>query len=182
VALFDVAGGEMSREQTSMYGPKNFLQIADGYIFVVDPAQFGPGRMDNTFKTVLDLLQGVGRLPHVSAAVVISKADLRRFDDPVTRWLRAGLDDLDPDLTLQESADVFAYLDSCGAQAWTRPYALCGKATLHVASATGGPGPPAGTGEKFPRGVVPRRVLGPLVALLAMTGVLTGERAQRVGV
>ncbi len=160
VAMFDVAGGELSREKTSVQGTKKFLEIADGLVFVADS----------------------GRLPEVSAAVVLNKADLRRFDDPVTRWLRTDIAGLDPELILRESADVFAYLELSGAKAWTQPCADCGKGTLHVVSATGGPGQQTDQGEFYPRGVTPRRVLGPLVALLAMTGVLADERARQVGV
>jgi hypothetical protein len=108
---------------------------------------------------------------------VVTKADLLRFEDPVALWLRSGLGGTDPDLTLRESADVFAYLSNRGAGAWTRPYTDCGKATLHVASATGGPA----YGSVYPRPVTPCRVLAPLIALLAMTGVLPGEPFQRVG-
>lgn len=104
-----------------------------------------------------------------------------RFDDPITLWLRSDVNVLDPDLMLRESADVFAYLDSLDAQASTRPHSLCRKATLHAVSATGGPGPNARAGAGL-KGASPRRVLAPLAALLAMTGVLTDDRAQQVGV
>jgi hypothetical protein len=182
VAFFDVAGGELGRNQAAQHGPKSFLEIADGLVFVVDPVQLGSGRIaEDTFNTVLELLREAKRLSDVCAAIVVNKADLLRFDDPVSRWLRAGPTGADPDLTLLESADVFAYLDSRGARAWTRPYTTCRKATLHVASATGGPGPAAEAGTSYPRAVTPCRVLTPLVALLAMTGILQSEPAQRVG-
>jgi hypothetical protein len=181
VALFDVAGGELTRELTSQQGAKRFLQIADGFIFVVDSARLGESRTgDDTFNTLIGLLRAVNRLPSVSAAVVLNKADLRRFDDPVTRWLRTDLAGLDPDLIREESADVFAYLESFGSPAWAEPFRACHKGTLHVASATGCSAE-AGPGGAYAKGVQPRRVLGPLVALLAMTGVLTGPQAQRVG-
>jgi hypothetical protein len=174
VALYDVAGGELSRRDDSAA----FLEIADGLIFVVDPDQLmSPSIGDEAFGAVLDLLGSTGRTPQVSAAVVVTKADLLRFEDPVALWLRSGLGGTDPDLTLRESADVFAYLSNRGAGAWTRPYTDCGKATLHVASATGGPA----YGSVYPRPVTPCRVLAPLIALLAMTGVLPGEPFQRVG-
>lgn len=175
MALFDVAGDEL----TSVDNAKRFLELVDGLIFVVDPAQLrsgGPG--DETFNTVLGLLQASGRPPHVSSALVLNKADLARFDDPITRWLRLDLTEIDAELILNESADVYAYLHSKGAQAWTRPYDECAKATLHVASATGG----AEQDGVYPRGVTPRRVLGPLIPVLAMTGVLAGPQAQKVGI
>jgi hypothetical protein len=86
---------------------------------------------------------------------------------------------LDAGEFLRESADVYAFLYEKGAAAWTRPYHDCAKATLHVASPTGGAGQRGGV---YPRGVTPRRVLRPLVAMLAMTGVLTGSEAEKVGV
>jgi hypothetical protein len=180
VAFFDVAGGELSREQSSRDGTKSFLEIADALVFVADSAQLGRSARlgEDTFNTVLDLLRGMRRLSAVSAVVVVNKADLMRFDDPVTRWLRSGMTGMNPELTLRESEDVFAYLDMRKAQAWTRPYEDCAKATLHVASATGGPGQ---DGASYLRAVTPRRVLTPLVALLAMTGVLPGDAARQVG-
>jgi hypothetical protein len=176
VALFDVAGDEL----TAVDDAKRFLDVADGLIFVVDPDQLhGDGLGDITFSTVLSLLQASGRLPHVSAAVVLNKADLIRFDDPVAFWLRRQLTTLNAQEMLNESADVYAYLHRRGAQAWARPYQECKKATLHVVSATGGPR--SEESSSYPRGVAPRRVLNPLVALLAMTGVLTSRDARKVG-
>ena len=179
VVLFDVAGGDLN----SVHDAKRFLEVADGLVFVVDPAQFDvAGLGDETFNTVMGLLESSGRLPRsVSAAIVLNKADLVRFDDPVTRWLRHNGTDIDAAEILNESADVFAFLHNRGAQAWTLPYSKCEKATLHVASATGGAGPSEGPGGVYPRGVTPKRVLVPFVALLAMTGVLTSQQAQRVG-
>jgi hypothetical protein len=179
VALFDVAGEDLR----AIDDAKQFLDVADGLIFVVDPSKFDGDRLgDQTFNTVLNLIQASGRLAKVSAAIVINKADLVRFDDPIAHWLRLEDDQLDPEQILSESADVYAYLVQRGAQAWTRPFRDCHKATLHVASATGGPRSPSKTTSTYPRGVAPRRVLGPLVALLAMTGVLTSPEAQEVGV
>jgi len=176
VALFDVAGGEL----TKVGDTKLFLDVADGLFFIVDPAELQPdGPGDRTFNTVLDLLKGTPRLPNqVSAAVVLNKADLVRFEDPVARLLRSDVRQVDAAEFLSESADVYAFLSSKGAAAWARPYEECVRATLHVASPTGG----AAEGDVFPRHVTPQRVLRPLVAMLAMTGVLTGAEAERVGI
>jgi hypothetical protein len=120
----------------------------------------------------------------VSAAIILNKADIVRFQEPVDRWLRyegsaSTNGKLDWVEFLRESADVYAYLDANAALAMAAPYAVCDKATLHVASPTG----VADTGDAvYPRGVKPRRVLRPLVAMLAMTGVLTGPEAEKVGV
>jgi hypothetical protein len=189
VALFDVAGDDLTRVADATA----FLDAADGLIFVVDPARLdeADGR-DRAFGVVLDLLRASGRLPEVCAAVVVNKADLLRFEDPVAMWLRRDTATLDSDESLRESADVYAYLHRRGAHAWTRPYRECTRATLHVASATGssatgkndsdeaGDGGEAGDAH-FARGVQPRRVLRPLVSLLAMTGALDSDEAAQIG-
>ncbi|TDD93937.1 GTPase domain-containing protein [Actinomadura rubrisoli] len=184
VALFDVAGDDLTRVADATA----FLDVVDGLIFVVDPLRLdGPARRDSTFGAVLDLLRASGRLPEVSAAVVVNKADLLRFEDPVALWLRRDTATLDPEESLRESADVYAYLHSRGAHAWTRPYGECTRATLHVASATGS----SATQEtdagdagdaRFAQGVHPRRVLRPLVSLLAMNGALASSEAARIGI
>lgn len=181
VALFDVAGGEL----TKVEGTKRFLDIADGLIFVVDPAQLdADGLGDDTFNTVLDLVKSIeDRLPdRVSAAIVLNKADMLRFEDPVASWLRADSKTLDAQEIIRESADVYAFLYEKGGAVWTRPYRECSRATLHIASPTGGADQRDGDGSVFPRGVTPRRVLRPLVAMLAMTGVLAGAEAEMVGI
>ncbi|MFI0370813.1 hypothetical protein ACH35V_23330 [Actinomadura sp. 1N219] len=171
MALFDVAGSELG----NVGDAKRFLDIADGLIFVADPTRFGPGSLgDPAFNTVLSLLRSSERLPRVSAAVVLNKADLFKFDDPVARWLCRDSAVLDPAETLEESADVFAYMYQRDAEAWTRPYQECDRATLHVVSATGT--------DAVERGVRPLRVLRPLVALMAMTGLLTSAEAQDIGI
>ena len=171
LALFDVAGSELS----DVGDAKRFLDIADGLVFVADPARFAEdGLGDAAFNTVLNLLHSSDRLAKVSAAIVLNKADLLKFDDPVAYWLRRDEERLDPADSLAESADVYAYLHQRGAQAWTRPYQECGRATLHVASATG-----TNTVE---RGVRPMRVLKPLVSLMAMTGLLPTPEAETIGI
>jgi serine/threonine protein kinase len=176
VALFDVAGGDLARVQET----KQFLEIADGLIFVVDPDRLNAdGLGDVTFNNVLDLVRSAGESPdRPSAAIVLSKADLVRFEDPVALWLRSDNKVLDSAEFERESADVYAYLSERGATAWARPYSECARATLHVASSTGG----SSDQGSYPRGVTPRRVLRPLVAMLAMTGVLTSTEAQRIGI
>lgn len=175
VALFDVAGGDLE----NAYESKHFLEIVDGLVFVVDPVRLrdnGPG--DPAFNTVLNLLRTSGRLAQVSAAIVLNKADLLRFDPPLTQWLRSDDQQVNAEQCLYESADVYAYLQRRGARAWTRPYRECTRATLHVVSATGG----ADDGVKFPRGVTPHRVIVPLVALLAMTDVITSPQTRGMGI
>lgn len=176
IALFDVAGGDLLEIEAA----RRFLDVADGLIFVVNAAELGrDGLGDRTFGTVLDLLQASGRLSRISAAIVLNKADLLRFDDPVAVWLRHEDRALDSEASLRESADVYAYLHARGAQAWTRPYRECRRATLHVASAAGSN---AVADQTFVRGVRPRRVLNPLLSLMAMTGVLASPEAEKIGI
>jgi hypothetical protein len=182
VALFDVAGGDLARLDET----KQFLWIANGLFFVIDPGHMSAQwAEDETFSNVLDVLRKRTRRPQASAAIVLNKADMVRFDEPVDRWLRSESSvskdgGLDPVEFLRESADVYAYLEAHHALAMAEPYEVCDKTTLHVASPTGGTD--TGEGGVYPRGVTPRRVLRPLVAMLAMTGVLTGPEPVKVGV
>ncbi|MFC4591235.1 hypothetical protein [Sphaerisporangium corydalis] len=176
IALFDVAGGDLLEIEAA----RKFLDVVDGLIFVVNAAELGQDELgDRTFNTVLELLEGSGRLAEVSAAVVLCKADLLRFDDPVTLWMRQEDRVLDAQASLNESADVYAYLRARDADAWTRPYREGRKATLHVASATGSD---IVVDKTFVRGVRPCRVLNPLISLMAMTGVLTSPEARKIGI
>lgn len=171
LALFDVAGSELNKVGDA----KRFLDIADGLIFVADPTRFAENRIgDEAFATVLNLLHASDRLAKVSAAVVLSKADLLKFDEPISYWLRRDTEALDEAEVLKESADVYAYLHQRNAGAWTRPYHECSRATLHVASAIGT--------NAVERGVRPMRVLRPLVALMAMTGLLSTPDAKNIGI
>lgn len=183
VALFDVAGAELGSD-VSPDDTKAFLDIADGLIFVIDPVQDIENARtgEDTFNTVLYGLSQSGRLPHTNAAIVLNKADLVRFDDPITKWFRTELTEVDPDQIAEESADIYAYMDVRGGSQLTRPYRECGKGTLHAVSPTGGPDLKSGDLDTYPRGVRPRRVLAPLLALLAMTGVIPGPLAARIGV
>jgi hypothetical protein len=179
VALFDVSGGDLARRDST----KEFLWIADGLFFVIDPDHITATRIgDETFSNVLDIM-GESPVPdRASAAIVLNKADKVRFEEPVARWLRAGNGTLDPTEFLRESADVYAYLEQRQAMALLRPFQACPKGTLHVASPTGGAQEGDEKASKYPRGVTPLRVLRPLVAMLAMTGVLTGSHAEQIGV
>ena len=179
VALFDVSGGVLA--QTDM--TREFLWIADGLFFIVDPEHIKASKAgDIAFSNVLNIVRGRAKQEPVSAAIVLNKADKARFEEPVARWLRSGNGTMDPTEFLRESADVYSYLEKHGAAALTEPYQVCNRATLHVASPTGGAQEGEDKGSKYPRGVTPLRVLRPLVAMLAMTGVLTGPQAEMIGV
>lgn len=179
VALFDVSGGVLAQTEKT----REFLWIADGLFFVIDPDHIESSKVgDDTFSNVLNIVRERVKPEPVSAAIVLSKADKARFEEPVARWLRSGNGTLDPTEFLRESADVYAYLERRNAGMLTEPYRVCQKATLHVASSTGGAKEGDEKGSKYPRGVTPLRVLRPLVAMLAMTGVLTGPQAEMIGV
>jgi hypothetical protein len=179
VALFDVSGGDLVRRDST----KEFLWIADGLFFVVDPDHIEDSKVgDDAFSNVLDVIGARPKPEPASAAIVLNKADKVRFEEPIARWLRAGDGTLDPTEFLRESADVYAYLEQHRAAVLTKPYQACRKATLHVASPTGSAQEGVDKTSRYPRGVTPLRVLRPLVAMLAMTGVLTGPQAERVGV
>ncbi|MGD0066594.1 MAG: hypothetical protein ABSB76_24505 [Streptosporangiaceae bacterium] len=181
VAFFDIAGGDLAGRQKKK--ATDFLFMADGLFFVVDPERLGSRWVDdNTFSNVLNILRQRPRPDPVSAAIVLTKADTLRFEEPIDRWLRfePELEPLNATQFLRESADVYGYLESRDALALAAPYDKCAKATLHVASATGSSGAEANT--VYSRGVRPRRVMRPLAAMLAMTGVLTGSEAEKVGI
>jgi len=179
VALFDVSGGDLARRDST----KEFLWIADGLFFVIDPDHIAASKVgDDTFSNVLDVMSQRPMAGSAAAAIVLNKADKVRFEEPISRWLRAGNGTLDPTEFLRESADVYSYLEEYQAMELTRPYQECRKATFHVASPTGGAQEGSDKASKYPRGVTPLRVLRPLVAMLAMTGVLTGSQADQIGV
>ena len=178
VVLFDVSGGDLATRAST----KDFLWIADGLFFVIDPDHITASKVgDDTFSNVLDIMSQRPKGGPAGAAIILNKADKARFDEPAARWLRAGNGTLDPVQFLRESADVYAYLEAHRATELAKPYLACRKATLHVASPTGGAQEGTDKASKYPRGVTPLRVLRPLVAMLAMTGVLTGSQAEQIG-
>lgn len=185
VAFFDVAGDDLTAGRTA-----RFLAGAGALIFVVDPdAVGGPagsdGRAaashlgDETFGAVLSRLRHADRrFLDIPAAIVVTKSDRLRFEPPVDRWMSlTGNARIDARVVTAESRAAYAFLYQRGALAWLQPFHDCLKCTLHFVSATGAE-PHDGV---YPRGVRPRRVLEPLIALLAMTGILTGPDSVEVG-
>jgi hypothetical protein len=130
---------------------------------------------DPSFDVALKLLRlaraETAEFLHIPAAIIVAKADLLRRSDPlVDRWLRADADeDLDLSTVEEESGDVFAYLYAHGADRWLEPAQRCIWSTLHFASAAG----TAPRADHFPEASFrPRRVIKPLLALLAARGVI----------
>jgi hypothetical protein len=193
VAFFDLGGEDLVRTDAAL----RFLLGVDALVFVVDPAlalplpQLDHARErwgvevnrdgDLAFGTVLDRLPKNGPYLDVPAAMVLGKADLLRFQPPVDRWLsRPPATSLDPALTREESRDVYGLLRRHAGQAWLRPFDAIRRCTLHIASATGG----QEDHGRYPAGAGPRRVLEPLVSLLAMHGLIQvpgGADALAVG-
>jgi Double-GTPase 2 len=203
VAFFDVSGEDLAQITRSM----RFVLAMDALIFVVDPeiatgagpVEDVPGAGDRAFEAVLRRFAEQRDAFAMPVAVAITKCDRVRFEHPVSRWLRreelaayrtwgaraGGLDELVKQIT-DESRDAYAYLYKYeDALPWLRPVEEFRRATLHFVSATGGSSVlvPRADGDPvkvFPRGARPRRVLDPLVAIFAMTGVL-GDGVRRIG-
>uniref|UniRef100_A0AAU2VRF4 Serine/threonine protein kinase n=1 Tax=Streptomyces sp. NBC_00008 TaxID=2903610 RepID=A0AAU2VRF4_9ACTN len=193
VAFFDLGGEDLVRTDSAL----RFLLGVDAMVFVVDPAlalplpQLDHARQhlglevnrdgDLAFATVLDRLPKNGPYLDVAAAMVLGKADLLRFQPPVDRWLgEPAPTALDPGLSREESGDVYALLRRFAGQAWLRPFDTIRRCTLHVSSATGG----QEAEGRYPAGSGPRRVLEPLLSLLAMHGLIEvpgGAEAFAVG-
>jgi Double-GTPase 2 len=177
--FFDLAGERLTEPNDDEV---RFYASANALVFVVDPDAL-PKRLsphsdsDASFDVALRRLDSRPRpsvsetfLP-VAAAVVVAKADLIRFDDRlVSDWLAVGSAEEEVDLSTveSESEDVYAYLTQRGAARWLRPAQECSYSTLHFASATNGP---AADGV-FPGAFRQCRVLKPLLAVFAMTGIL----------
>lgn len=184
VAFFDIAGEELARSDAAT----RFLAGVGALLFLVDPRtalQSSPdaglrsrlvgtdvGLGDRAFGAVLDRLPRAGRLIDPPAVLLLSKADLVRYEPPVDRWLSEPVRaPLDPVAVAAESRDVFAFLHRHGALPWLKPYRESGRCTLHVVSASGGDT----HADRFPRGARSRRVLQPLISLFAMAGLLGPE-------
>jgi hypothetical protein len=198
VAFFDVSGEDLANTTRSM----QFVLALDALLFVVDPDRAlrrrdsavgrGGGRPvvgDRTFDAVLRRVSGQPDFD-IPAAIAITKCDRYRFTPPVSTWMRreslaAFSPNGAPTHIIAESKDAYAFLYQHGAHPYLRPVAEFRRTTLHFVSATGSDSRSEQRDgeaiEIFRRPVRPRRVLDPLVAILAMTGVL-GEAARAVGI
>lgn len=195
LVFFDVAGEDFRNPRDNGRSTR-FLVNAGALLFVEDtahvirsaaeerdlaedPSLRAPvGGAGNEF-----VQEAVSRLPdggrNLPAAVALTKSDRLRYLPPVDRWLRHDPDArLSAEQVLAESRDVYALLHSANADAVLRLYHEFTRCTLHFVSATGGA---VGADGRFDAGVRPQRVLLPLLALLAMTGVLRGADAEQVG-
>jgi hypothetical protein len=171
VVFLDVAGVS--------YGLANkmaHLGAADGFIFVADSTRLWDEFTDNSISGgVLNLLQASDVLSRANVSVALTMGDMLSPKHPLARWLEMPSVGLEGQMISLERAEILAYLESVGASGWWNKLRReCGKLTLHVVSAHGSIGAPL-------KASGPRRVLEPFVAMLAMTGVLNGEDAQRIG-
>ncbi|GIG59799.1 hypothetical protein Lfu02_41710 [Longispora fulva] len=186
VTFFDLAGEKLTEGSKS----SRLLLGANALMFCVSPGpalgvtdeedeEGGRESSDRALNNILDRLNTGQLVLDIPAAIVVTKSDRLRYQPPVDRWIRRpGLNGwIDPAAILEESRDAYAFLHSRGARAWLRPYGECRQCTLHFASATGS----ENRQERFPGGVTPRRVLEPLIALLAMRGVFGEALAEEVG-
>lgn len=192
VVFFDVAGedfrhvGERGRNTRFLLNAGALMFIEDATHVVpesaeqqdieMEPTLGGGNEWINEALARLDQVNGQGK--SLPAAVVLTKCDRLRYLPPVDRWLREDCDGrLSARSFLEESRDVYAVLHRSQATAMTSLYARFDRCTLHFVSATG----VAARDGTYPGGTQPARVLQPLIALLAMAGVLTGSDADRVG-
>ncbi|QFZ19634.1 hypothetical protein [Saccharothrix syringae] len=180
LVLFDVAGEDLQAVGDGDLA--RFLVGTDALIFVHGLEPVPDGRGDQALEMSLARLQAVPDLARLPAAIVATKADRLRYHAPVDGWLRfehSGPDAPDPRVVHLESRDVYAFLHHRGEHGALAPFSVFDRCTLHFASASGGEAAP--DRPVFPRGFAPSRVLQPLVAVLAMTGVLDGPGVAEVG-
>lgn len=183
VVFFDV-GGETFKGD---YKFTKFIQAFTALIFVVDPRLVTSRDVlgDPSFRIVSDKIEADSgnREEYLDkpAAIVLAKADTLRFEPAIARWLAHQNETgaVDPRQIRAESRDIFAFLYQYNAEWCLHPFDLFKKCTLHAVSATGSNAPVIT--REYIRDLRPRRVLEPLIAILAMTGVISGQDAEQVG-
>lgn len=193
VTFFDVAGEDL-QSTDALNRATRFLVGTTGVIFVYpaeDPLETRRGEPvseNRSFDLAVERLQGLpGGANGMPAAFAVTKSDRLRYVPPADQWLRRGDGQaLNAASTRAESRDAYAYLHRIGAGASLRPFEAFSRCTLHFVSASGGDAVRLnadndGTQRRFPRGIRPTRVLEPLIAILAMTGLITGPEAGKVG-
>jgi len=200
--FFDVAGEELQQpDDRGRVG--RFLVAVNALLFVHAPedaltqreveertGRSSVGYEDEAFRASLSRVTAGN--PHhtaIPAVVAVTKSDRLRFRPPADFWLRRGSESTVNAARIRaESRDVYAFLHATGAQAALDPFEVFDRCALHFVSASGGDvavgsrrGVMNGATGSFPRGVRPRRVLEPLVSILAMAGVLPGSESEKVG-
>lgn len=188
VTFFDVAGEDLESTDARNRATR-FLVGATAVIFVhasedpLDTGQPAAASENQSFNLAAERLRD-GQLP---AVIAVTKSDRLRYVPPADRWLHRGDERVvDAARIRAESRDVYAYLNHVGAGASLRPFEAFTRCTLHFVSASGGDAVPVNPNDQrskkhFPHGFRPTRVLEPLVSILAMTGMITGPEAGKVG-
>lgn len=180
LAFFDVAGEDLQAVGDGELA--RFLIGTNAVIFVHGLEPTPERRGNQALEMSLARLRAVPDLERLPAAIVATKSDRLRYLPPVDRWLRHERDPLAPvdaELLHRESRDVYAFLHHRQEHAALAPFSVFDRCTLHFASASGSEASPEK--EVFPRGFEPSRVLEPLVAILAMAGMIEGAQARLVG-
>ncbi|WP_214406130.1 hypothetical protein [Pseudonocardia lacus] len=183
ITFFDVAGEDLVRHDVHGKAAR-FLLAVNAVIFVHAPedrpTRGGFGENEAFDLAVERIVAARGGAP-VAAAIALTKSDRLRYVPPADRWLRKEQSHLSATDMRAESRDVFAYLHHSGTTAALNPFPEFPRCTLHFVSASGRDASSAGASSRFAGGIRPARVLQPLIAILAMTGVLTGPEAEKVG-
>jgi hypothetical protein len=189
ITFFDVAGEDL--ESTHALNPATrFLAAANAVIFVhgLDdpPEPDAPARQDNSwsFELAVERLKGVpGSADRIPATIAVTKSDRLRYVPPIDRWMRHHDEHgLNAARIRAESRDAYAYLHHVKAYGSLRPFTAFRRCTLHFVSASGGDAVRTeGSSARFVRGIHPVNVLQPLVSILAMSGMILGPEAERVG-
>jgi hypothetical protein len=188
ITFFDVAGEDL--ESVRALNPATrFLAAANAVIFVHGledpPDPGGPEPKDTgwSFELAIGRLEGVPGADRIPAAIAVTKSDRLRYVPPIDQWLRRRDEQgLNAARLRAESRDVYAFLHYSKAHGSLRPFSAFRRCTLHFVSASGGDAVRTeGTSARFVRGIHPVNVLQPLVSLLAMSGMISGPEAERVG-
>lgn len=185
VTFFDVAGEDLQNVDDQGRNGR-FLIGAGALIFVhalEDEATAGSSEY-RVFSLALSRAEVSPDFTQLPATIVVTKADRLRYVPPADRWLRSSSQEgvLDAELMRAESRDVFAYLHHQQARTPLALFSTFNRCTLHFVSASGGDASGDDPkNEKFERGIRPMRVLQPLIAILAMAGIITGPEAEKVG-
>lgn len=184
VVFLDVAGEDFQRFDRPDGGVR-FLLRADALLFL-DAVEYESRRRggwgDPAVAAALDRVRLRPDVADVHAAVVVAKADRLRYAHPVDRWYGAGVStSLDAAAFAAETEDAYAFLHSRGALTSLAPFEVFRRCTMHFVSATGHDAVHDHADQRSDREVRPDGVLRPLVAILAMSGLLVGEEARRVG-
>lgn len=180
LAFFDVAGEDLQAVGDGDLA--RFLIGTNAVIFVHGLEPVPERRGNQALEMSLARLRVVPHLERLPATIVVTKSDRLRYLPPVDRWLRRERDPLAPidaGLLHRESRDVYGFLHHRQEHAALAPFSVFNRCTLHFASASGSEA--ALEKEVFPRGFEPLRVLEPLVAILAMAGMIEGPQARLVG-